>query len=332
MTTIDNEKSQKSQYKYFCKYCDYSSPRKDHYERHLSTPKHLKTTTLTTSNNEPDTKVTKKYSCDNCEKKFNDRAGLWRHNKKCCQNTTQNDITKNQDFVFDKEFVMMILKQNKEVMKQNSELTHMMKEQHTNAQNMMKEQHISTQNMMMEIIKTGTHNITHTNSHNKAFNLNFFLNETCKDAMNINDFVNSIQLQLSDLERVGELGYVDGISNIIIKNLKQLDVTKRPVHCTDKKREVLYVKDENKWEKEDTENKTIRKAIKKVSHKNILMLSHFKDAHPDCLKSESKYSDRYNKIVIESFGGQGEDDSKKEDKIIKNLTKTIVIERETDSL
>ena len=150
--------------------------------------------------------------------------------------------------------------------------------------------------------------------------------------MNITDFVNSIQLQLSDLERVGEVGYVDGISNIIIKNLKQLDVTKRPVHCTDKKREVLYVKDENKWEKEEVENKLIRKAIKRVSHKNIQMIPQFKDAHPDCSKSVSKYSDQYNKIMVESFGGAGDDDAKKEDKIIRNLSKTIVIERETESL
>ena len=192
---------------------------------------------------------------------------------------------------------------------------------------------IDTQHKMMEVIKTGTHNTNNiNNSHNKTFNLQFFLNETCKDAMNITDFVNSIQLQLSDLVRVGELGYVDGISNIIMNNLKQLDVTKRPVHCTDKKREVLYVKDENKWEKEDTENKIIRKAIKKVSHKNILMLPTFKDAHPDCSKSDSKYSDQYNKIMIESFGGPGDDDSKKEDKIIKNISKTIVIERDTEPL
>jgi hypothetical protein len=215
----------------------------------------------------------------------------------------------------DKDLIMILIKENSEL------------------KNMMMEQHTLTQNMMMEVIKTGTHNTTNnTNSHNKAFNLQFFLNETCKDAMNITDFVNSIQLQLSDLEKVGELGYVDGISNIIMKNLKQLDVTKRPVHCTDKKREVLYIKDEDKWEKEATENKIIRKAIKRVSHKNILMLPKFKDAHPDCSKSDSKYSDQYNKIMVESFGGAGDDDSKKEDKIIKNISKTIVIERDQDSL
>jgi hypothetical protein len=311
MTTDDNEKSRKSPKKFCCKECDYSSSRKDQYERHLSTPKHAQATTLTTNNNE---KVKKNYSCDNCEKIFNDRTGLWRHKKKCIILESNTDVNpdKNSNDPSEKELIMILIKENCEL------------------KNMMMEQHTSTQNMMMEVIKTGTHNTT--NSHNKTFNLQFFLNETCKDAMNITDFVNSIQLQLSDLERVGEVGYVDGISNIIIKNLKQLDVTKRPVHCTDKKREVLYVKDEDKWEKEDTENKLIRKAIKKVSHKNILMLPQFKDAHPDCSKSDSKYSDQYNQIMVESFGGPGDDDSKKEDKIIKNLSKTIVIERECEPL
>ena len=298
-------------FKFCCKKCDYNTNKKSSMDNHKLSAKHTKTTEIM-----PKLCL---YTCANCYKPFKDRSGLWRHNKKCI---TQDDTTnKDEDFVFDKEFVMTILKQNKEVIQQNCELKNMMMEQHT-----------STQNMMMEVIKTGTHNTTHTNSHNKSFNLNFFLNETCKDAMNITDFVNSIQLQLSDLERVGELGYVDGISNIIIKNLKQLDVTKRPVHCTDKKREVLYVKDENKWEKEEVENKLIRKAIKRVSHKNIQMIPQFKDAHPDCSKSVSKYSDQYNKIMVESFGGAGDDDAKKEDKIIRNLSKTIVIERETESL
>jgi hypothetical protein len=146
--------------------------------------------------------------------------------------------------------------------------------------------------------------------------------------MNITDFVNSIQLQLSDLEKVGELGYVDGISNIIIKNLKQLDVTKRPVHCTDKKREVLYIKDENKWEKEGEDKKKIRKAIKRLASKNQRLLPKFKEAHPDCIKAASLFSDQYNKIIIESMGGSGDNDIEKEDKIIRNITKNVTIEKE----
>jgi hypothetical protein len=184
-------------------------------------------------------------------------------------------------------------------------------------------------NMMMEVIKTGTHNtnITHTNSHNKAFNLNFFLNETCKDAMNIMDFVDSIKLQLNDLEKVGELGYVEGISNIIVKNLKELDVTQRPVHCTDKKRETMYIKDENKWEK-DEERLKLHKVVRKVACKNQNLIPKFKEFHPDCGKYHSKFSDQYNKIVVESMGGSGDNDYEKEEKIIKNISKQVFIDKE----
>jgi hypothetical protein len=201
----------------------------------------------------------------------------------------------------------MVVKQNAELIKDNSEL----------------------KNMIMEVVKNGTmqnsHNTT-TNSHNKAFNLNFFLNETCKDAMNITDFVESIKLQLSDLERVGELGYVEGISNIIVKNLKDLDVTQRPVHCTDKKRETMYVKDEDKWEK-DEENSKIKKVIKKVASKSQRLLPKFKEVHPDCMTYHSKYSDQYNKIIVESMGGSGDNDTEKEEKIIRNISKIVSVDK-----
>jgi hypothetical protein len=145
--------------------------------------------------------------------------------------------------------------------------------------------------------------------------------------MNIMDFVDSIKLQLSDLERVGELGYIDGISNIIVKNLNDLDITQRPIHCTDKKREVLYVKDEDKWEKEDEEKKKLRKAINKVACKNQRMIPKFKEAHPDCIKASSRFSDQYNKMIIESMGGSGDNDLEKEDKIIKNISKNVIIDK-----
>jgi glutamate synthase domain-containing protein 1 len=146
--------------------------------------------------------------------------------------------------------------------------------------------------------------------------------------MNITDFVDSIKLQLSDLEKVGELGYVNGISNIIVKNLNELDVTKRPVHCTDKKRETLYVKDENKWEKDD-EKKKLRKVIKRVASKNQRLLLKFKEVHPDCGTSSSKYSDQYNTIIVESMGGSGDNDLEKEEKIIRKIAKEIIIDKES---
>jgi hypothetical protein len=183
-------------------------------------------------------------------------------------------------------------------------------------------------NEMLEIIKNGTHNNNNntTNSHNKTFNLQFFLNETCKNAMNIMDFVDSIKLQLSDLERVGELGYVEGISNIILKNLKELDVTQRPVHCTDKKRETMYIKDDDKWEK-DEERLKLHKVVRKVTCKNQNLIQKFKEEYPEYNKYHSKVSDKYNKIIVESMGGPGDNDFEKEEKIIQNISKQVFVDK-----
>jgi len=153
------------------------------------------------------------------------------------------------------------------------------------------------------------------------------VNETCKDAMNIMDFVDSIKLQLSDLENVGKVGYVEGISNIITKNLKELDVNKRPVHCTDKKRETMYIKDDDKWEK-DEEKLKLHKVVRKVAFKNQNLIPKFKEIHPDYNKYHSKFSDQYNKIIVESMGGPGDNDYEKEEKIIKNISKQVFIEKE----
>ena len=181
---------------------------------------------------------------------------------------------------------------------------------------------------LLEIVKNGTHNNTnnsnntHTNSHNKAFNLNFFLNETCKNAMNITDFVDSIKLQLNDLMEVGELGYVEGISKIIVKNLNNLDETERPIHCTDKKRETMYVKDQGEWNKEDDNKTKLKKAITKVADKNIRLLPQFREKYPEYNNSSSKTSDKYDKIVVEAMTS----DEDKNEKIIKQISKVTTIQ------
>jgi hypothetical protein len=184
------------------------------------------------------------------------------------------------------------------------------------------------QQQVIEIYKNGINNITNSNvnSNNKTFNLQLFLNETCKDAMNITDFVDSLKLQISDLENVGKLGFVDGLSSIIVKSLKQLDVTKRPVHCSDSKRDVLYIKDENKWEKENEENKKLKQAIKHIAHKNCKLIPEWKAKNPECIYSNSQKSDEYNKIVLESMGGGPDiDNDSYENKIIKKIAKEVVI-------
>jgi hypothetical protein len=292
MTTILVPKSSDN---FVCEVCDYVTCRKSQYERHLSTSKHKNTTNTTTNTTNLVPKSSENYICE-CGKEYKHHSSLWSHKKKC--NSTNDTDNNNHEIKELKELM-------KYLMKENSEL----------------------KTMMFEVIKNGTHNNT-TNSHNKSFNLQFFLNETCKDAMNIMDFVDSIKIQLSDLENVGKLGYVDGISNIIAKNLNSLDETKRPVHCTDTKREVMYVKDEDKWEKEEDNKPKIRKLIKHVAHKNTKLLKDYKTKYPGCEKSESKFSEKYDKLIVEAFGGKGDNDDAKEDKIIKNILKEIKIEKD----
>jgi hypothetical protein len=241
----------------------------------------------------------KEYACEKCNTKFTHQSSYCRHKKKCHQDSNKIIDTEEKKDIDDKELIMMLLKQNSQLIEQNAELT-----------------------------KNGITNNSHnTNSLNKTFNLQFFLNETCKDAMNIMDFVDSIKLQLSDLENVGKVGYVEGISKIITSNLKALDVSQRPIHCTDKKREILYIKDENKWEKEDEDKKKLKKVIKRVASKNQRLILKFKEVHPDCVKASSPFSDQYNKIIVESMGGSGDNDEEKEEKIIKNITKNVTIDK-----
>jgi hypothetical protein len=189
------------------------------------------------------------------------------------------------------------------------------------------------QKSVLEVCKTGpaagTNHISNktTNSHNK-FNMNFFLNEQCKDAMNIMDFVNSLQIQLSDLEKVGELGYTNGISNIIIQNLKTLDIHKRPLHCNDTKRETIFIRDDDKWEKEDVTKVKLNKAINGVVNKNIQMIPQWKKENPECVYSDSHKSNQYNHIIRNSFDSQ----PAYNEKIISNIAKEVKIQREEGAL
>jgi hypothetical protein len=245
-----------------------------------------------------------KYCCTNCNKTYLSRNGLWNHNKKCSTSTVNN-------------------------------LTNQPKEIHNYTEAMLSVFKDNIKEIMLEVSKNSnvTNNNNISNCNNKSFNLQFFLNDTCKDAMNIMDFVNSVQLKLSDLEDVGDIGFVNGISNIIIKNLKTLDITQRPLHCSDAKREVLYVKDEDKWEKEPDNKPKVRKAIKHIACKNANLLTEFQQVYPQSKDSDSKYNDKFNQLVIEAFGGSDNEHisvavQKNEDKIIHNLTKEVTIDKD----
>ena len=297
---MEIKKSSKIPQKFCCELCHYFTCYSKDYKKHLTTKKHMET--------DGNIKEMKKVLiCKNCEKEFKTNAGLWKHKQKCNQEESKHETTKKLTELDKDELIITLLKQNAELIK-------------------------GQQDMMIKLTENGitnntTNNIntnnTHTNSHNKAFNLNFFLNETCKNAMNITDFVDSIKLQLNDLMEVGELGYVEGISKIIVKNLNNLDETERPIHCTDKKRETMYVKDEGQWNKEDDNKSKLKKAITKVADKNIRLLPQFREKYPDYNNAYSKTSDKYEKIVIEAMVS----DIEKDEKIIKNISKVTGISK-----
>jgi len=292
---------QKSSQIFVCNSCDYITSRKSQFDRHITTSKHKKSTNV----NKKVQESSNTYDCE-CGKKYKERSGLWKHKNKnnCCKlNESVILKTENSENSDKDDLIHYLMNESKEL-----------------------------KNLILEVLKNGTsniNNINNINSHNKSFNLQFFLNETCKNAMNITDFINSIKLQLSDLEKVGELGYVEGISNIILKNLNALDVTERPIHCTDKKRETMYIKDEDKWEKEDEKKIKLHKMVRKVANKNIDLISDFKELYPDWKKSTSRVSDQFNKIVIESMGGPGDNEYENEEKIIKKIAKQVFIDKIT---
>ena len=296
MTTNDNEKPPKNAKKIECILCDFKCCKQSDFNRHVLTIKHS-SNVLSTKNRQKTPKHSG-YECLNCYKQFNDRAGLWRHKKKC------NDADVNSQQLV--EFLM----------KENSEFKQLMVEQNK---------------QMIELAKnTGSNNnnTTITNSNNKQFNLNFFLNDTCKNAMNIMDFVSQLKIENKDLEETGRLGFAEGISKMIINGLKQMSISDRPIHCSDSKRETLYIRNNNEWNKETDERVILTNAIRGVTHKNIKQISNWSKEHPDCNDSSSKQNDKYLKIVCESMSGSSSEETNKNyNKIIKNIVKETVINR-----
>jgi len=295
MKQNETTKVQKSSGKFHCEKCDYNTCRQSQYDRHLITYKHLNETYEPIMKHVISEKVHSQYNCW-CGIEFNSRTTLWRHKKKCIHNKPINSPINNTVNNTDHkdELINYLIKENQEF-----------------------------KMLVLDICqKLQPINITNTNSNNKTFNLNLFLNETCKDAMNIMDFVESVKLDLTDLETIGTAGFVNGISNIIIKNLKGLDVTKRPLHCTDSKREVLYVKDENKWEKENEEKDKLRKVINHISTKNIKQIPLWVDENTNCKDSESNKNTEYLHIVGQSMGCT---EDKNFNKIIHNISKEVLI-------
>ena len=308
METNSTEIKQKLSFKYYCEICDYGTCKKSNFNNHCESNKHIFNVLETNSTAIKPILSAKKYNCDICNKNYTDRSGLWKHKKICIkkeekekekekeeneENEENDDITE----LTDKAIIKALLQQTEKMMK------------------------------MMEngINNNHSHN---TNSNNKTFNLNFFLNETCKDAMNISEFVSFIKINLDDLENTGRQGYVKGITNIVLKNLNKLEKHMRPLHCVDVKREVMYIKDNNEWTKETQDNPILTKAIKTIANQNIKLIKNWRDSHSDCTKSDSNKNNLYLKIVSNSMNGlTKEEGDQNMNKIISNIAKDVIIDK-----
>jgi hypothetical protein len=256
------------------------------------------------------------FCCNYCDKVFSDRSGLWRHNKKC---VLKNIDSVNKDIVVNVNDLQNVNEQQKLIdylMKENSEFKQLMIDQN--------------KHMLDLAHKVGNNNNSNNNNttNNNNFNLQFFLNDTCKNAMNIMDFVSQLQVGIKDLEETGRLGFAEGISKIFINGLKQMDVSDRPIHCSDFKRETLYIKDKDQWSKENEDISVLTNAIKHVAHKNLKQIREWTKTHPEYNDSQSKQNDKYLTIVSESMSGSSQEETNKNyTKIIKNIVKETIIDK-----
>ena len=319
------ENSPNNNNKFYCDVCDYKCSKHSDYTKHLLTGKHKNSYNLSQNSDNFSPMLAKKYIC-HCGKEYKYRQGLFTH-RKTCEISFDND--KNDKNIEDKDIILKNIVLN--VIKQTNESNS--KSNNEIIQYLINENK-EFKNLILEIVKKDSSVINNTNNNNinncnnQSFNLNFFLNEQCKDAMNIDEFVDSIKMNLSDLENFAHLGYADGVSNIFAKGIKELGVHLRPIHCSDSKRETLYIKNNDEWIKETDDKPLITKAIKKVAFKNIKQINEWVKENPACKDPRTKKFDQYNKIVMNAMSGVTEEEQKNNiEKIVRNVTKSVAIEK-----
>jgi hypothetical protein len=291
--------------KYYCEKCNFIANKKSNFAIHLGTQKHI----------QMENKAEVKFKCKDCDEEFKDQIQLYKHCVECIE-------TKTNSFGNNNNLVLFLMNENKELkqllLEQNKETTKLFLE---NQQNII-------ETMSNGIKVSGSFNNNNNTTNN--FNLQVFLNETCKNAMNFSDFIKGIQTDLNDVEYVGKNGYVNGISNIVIRNLCNMKVEERPLHCTDQRRETIYIKDNDVWEKEDVNNVNNKmiQLVRDVSVMNAKNVHIWRDKYPQCLTAYSDKTDQYNYIVHEALGGDTKYTTKqKEEKIISKILKCVVVDK-----
>ena len=301
-----------------CTTCDYNTGNKKDYNKHLLTAKHLNRTNRTEKS--PKNPIT--YNC-NCGKIFSARNSLWYHKKKCADQTNEYSPPDNHDIMTDTSVIIKLLKQN-------DEFKSLMVEQYTQLQESNK-QNIELQKQLVDAVKNNANTITNvtnnTTNNNQKFNLNFFLNDTCKDAMSITDFLRNLNVHIDELEYIGNHGYVNGMTKMIMTRLKDMDITKRPIHCTDIKRETMYIKDDAGWSKDTDELTKLRRILSRISMNNYRTVPVWRTAHPDCEVMETRTYEFCYKMMKEILGDVEEEQIKLDNKIIKTIAKELFVQK-----
>ena len=318
-----DKKSVNNVHKFVCEKCDVSCSSLWLFERHNRTNKHTNVDKMLTCS---DNSVHKSITCI-CGKTYNHRQSLSLHKKKCSVVNQLDEPISHPPHIQPSHSSTEDMQMNiiLELVKQNQEFKDLLIQQ----SNQMMEQNKT----MIEVAKNSqvNHNtISNSNNHsnNKTFNLQFFLNETCKDAMNMKDFIQSLELSLPELEKMGEVGFAEGMSRLFVDRLNSLDITKRPIHCSDVKREIIHIKDDNKWERDNANLDRLRKIIKQLTHKNILRVDDWKKANPGCTEYNSRKNDQYLRINIEAIGPVDETDEKRDfGKIIRRVAENTAIDK-----
>ena len=313
--TMVNEKSRKIPLAYSCELCDYICYVNKDFTKHLSTRKHLNAT----ETNNKSRIVPSNLICKTCNKTYKHRSSLCKHKKTCIiENITicQSVCSRADEPEILSNLVKELIKNNQELAKQNQETQ--LQNQEVTKQNLELQKHV------IELCKNGTHNTTNNNN-NKSFNINLFLNEQCKNAINFNEFIENISVSREDLMNTGQLGFVGGVSKILIDQMKGLGINERPIHCTDLKRDIVYIKENNEWNKEEDDVK-IRSAIQEVTRKSMGTLIDWKKNNPDYEDMDSKFSQDCLSMQRNSMAGYDRDTLYP--KVMRELNRTITLDKE----
>jgi|UniRef100_A0A6C0IL15 hypothetical protein len=326
---MTNEKNAKKSKSFYCNNCDFKCIKLSNWNAHITTRKHKIRTTTKNDEGKNSQKMphhNKVYMCA-CGREFKHASSLWNHKQKCTpkQEPTEETPTETrEDAPIMPDMSVFI-----ELLKQNQEFKELMIEQSKQIQDTQQENQ-QLQKQLIEAVKTnGPHIENQTNiNNNQKFNLNLFLNEQCKDAINMSDFLENMELDLEDLTETGRLGYAGGISRILVNKLRELDTYKRPLHCTDMKRETLYIRENDEWLKENNSKDKLKEIVDKVSNKNCKNIKKWADEHSEYNVFDTPQNQEYLKVSNAALGGFGEQETKQfRDKIVRNVIKEVMVNK-----